>query len=320
MIQISKKERISLTEIFPGGSNGGEAHDWTPSLFNNEQGILDELSITLGIPLKPLEREYKVVGGSIDILARNELTGNYVIIENQFGDTDDRHFFNIFAKYWNNLKNQQKNVDTIIWIFETCNNWIRQFVIDFNSCHENINVYLVEMIAEIDSQNQNKYISYNVLEPNIESEVVQMNNAIANSGDKEQFKEFWDEWNVTKNEWLFQHVPELENISVTGGWKTIKSPYNELDKIALCIQKTQSRVIYAFDSDKSSSFANHFEEHTKLNCKRVGMKKIQKIDYDCFYFNIPIQLTTDNISNIIKQIQDTLVDIIKELGDTVYIK
>lgn len=315
MIQINKKERIPLTEIFPGGSKGGEAHDWTPSLFNNEYDLLNDLSEAIGIPLKVIEQEYKVNGGSIDILAKNELTGNYVVIENQFGDTDDRHFFNIFAKYWGNLKNQQKNVEAIVWIFETCNPWIRQFVIDFNNCHENINVYLVEMISERDKENGNKYVSYNVLEPNIDTEVIQMNNSMANDKDKEQYRAFWNEWNLNKNEYLYKYIPECGNISITTGWKQLKSPYNEFDKIALSIQKTKSKIVYAFDSDKSSNFADYYEEHTKLDCKRVGNKF-----GDCFYFDIPIQFTTDNFSKIIKQVQETLLDIINDLGSTVYTK
>lgn len=64
-----------------------EAYDFTPWVSEN----LELLGKTLGLDLELVETEKSVGGYSLDILARDMSTGEYVAIENQLEQTDHSH-------------------------------------------------------------------------------------------------------------------------------------------------------------------------------------------------------------------------------------
>lgn len=190
MEKIGRKKQISLKTIFPDGSRGGEAHDWTPSLFNNEQGILDDLMEITGISIDPTDMEYYVWDKSrIDILGINEDTGNKVIIENQFGDADDSHFSRIL-KYRAGIDKLGDKVDTIIWITEGADDAFIEVIRDWNDHYNDVNFFLIKMCAEEDINTKTKYVYYDtIVKPN---NFVKDAEIIKNSSNNEQlYIEFW---------------------------------------------------------------------------------------------------------------------------------
>ena len=76
-----------LVDTDPRDSWEHEAHKFTPWLFKN----LGYLSEALGIELEGLDTEQSVGQYSVDIVARNKLNGDRVMIENQLEMSDHRH-------------------------------------------------------------------------------------------------------------------------------------------------------------------------------------------------------------------------------------
>jgi hypothetical protein len=83
-----------------------EAHDFTPWLLANLEGI----SEALGIPLESVGSEIAVESFSADILARNPSDDSLVLIENQLGSSDHKHLGQIMT-YLAGLE-----AKVIIWI------------------------------------------------------------------------------------------------------------------------------------------------------------------------------------------------------------
>ena len=106
--EIGKLERVSLRRIWPH-----EEHNFTPWLVDN----LDQLSETLDIPLDAPIREAWLPGaGRVDILAKvrsdgSEETAN-VVIENQYGDSDESHFLRLLGYA------ASSDANILVWVAE----------------------------------------------------------------------------------------------------------------------------------------------------------------------------------------------------------
>ncbi len=100
-IMLGKMERLDLRHAWKN-----EASDFTPWLAEN----LSLMSETIGIDLE-LEDKEKAVGAlKADILAKDTLTGDWVVIENQLERTDHSHLGQLIT-YASGLQ-----ALTIIWI------------------------------------------------------------------------------------------------------------------------------------------------------------------------------------------------------------
>ena len=247
MERINQKQKISLKEIFPDGPRGGEAHDWTPSLFNNEQGILDELIKATKVQIEPIEMEYVVWDKlRIDILANNGDTGNKVIIENQFGLADDSHFSRIM-KYRAGLNKTNMEVDTIIWIVEDADDSICEVFRDLNNNITNTNFFIVKMLAEKDFSTNALYIDYDVLvKPNIFIKEIESVNA-NNSNHEKIMIRFWNYFynNIDDN---IKSVLQISKFSTKKSQKWLKSPWNKNESIVLKIHKKNLCIDYALEN------------------------------------------------------------------------
>lgn len=103
LVSLSHLQSVPITSVWPT-----EAHHFTPWLLSSGQ----ELSELLGIDVELETREHKVGKFSLDIMGREVATGNPVIIENQYGQTDHGHLGQLMT-YAGGTK-----PSTIVWIAE----------------------------------------------------------------------------------------------------------------------------------------------------------------------------------------------------------
>ena len=97
-----------IKEIPPRTYWHNEATDFTPWLA--EEDNLAQLSEVIYLDLELVSREERMDGGRADLLCKDTVTGNSVIIENQLEKTDPDHLGRILS-YAAALK-----ANTIIWI------------------------------------------------------------------------------------------------------------------------------------------------------------------------------------------------------------
>ncbi|MCY3732648.1 MAG: DUF4268 domain-containing protein, partial [Chloroflexi bacterium] len=82
MVQLSRLERVDLTEVWPN-----EAHDFTPWLADN----IELLAEILGLDLEVRAQEAEVGSFSLDLLAHDLGSDRPVVIENQIKPTNHDH-------------------------------------------------------------------------------------------------------------------------------------------------------------------------------------------------------------------------------------
>ena len=80
--ELGTIEKVNIREVWPT-----EDGHFTPWLGEN----LEKLGAELGLELELVQTEASVGGYSLDILARDLGSGSYVVIENQYGNTDHDH-------------------------------------------------------------------------------------------------------------------------------------------------------------------------------------------------------------------------------------
>ena len=79
---LGKFEKVNIRQIWPK-----EDEDFTPWLFEN----ISELGDALGLELEAQEQESPVGAFRLDVLASEAGTDHFVVIENQYGETDHAH-------------------------------------------------------------------------------------------------------------------------------------------------------------------------------------------------------------------------------------
>ncbi len=102
-MKLGKLEKVQLRELW-----NGEASDFTPWLADNDN--IELLGDTIGIELEVQEQEKSVGPFKADILCKDTVTDNFVLIENQLERTDHTHLGQLMT-YAAGL-----DAVTIIWI------------------------------------------------------------------------------------------------------------------------------------------------------------------------------------------------------------
>ncbi|MGE5336002.1 MAG: DUF4268 domain-containing protein [Nitrososphaerota archaeon] len=96
----------SLRRVDPATLWHHEAHDFTPWLLENEEGLAE----ALGIELELEEAEHRVGAFSLDIVGRDATNDTILIVENQLGGTDHSHLGQILTYA------AGTGASTIVWI------------------------------------------------------------------------------------------------------------------------------------------------------------------------------------------------------------
>ena len=98
---LSRLETVPVRSVWPS-----EPRDFTPWLAEH----IGELGEALGIELETVERESRVGGGYLDILATDVRSGSPVAIENQLGNSDDNHLGRLL------IYAARTDADVVVWI------------------------------------------------------------------------------------------------------------------------------------------------------------------------------------------------------------
>lgn len=111
MTDLGRLEQVeNISTVWPH-----EAHDFTPWLAEKENMAL--LSEAVGIPLTIDGTEVYVGGPTLDMLAHTA-DGSAVLIENQYGLSDDTHLGSLFTYSAGLERRKGLRVKTVIWIAE----------------------------------------------------------------------------------------------------------------------------------------------------------------------------------------------------------
>jgi Domain of unknown function (DUF4268) len=111
MTQFGTLVPVNVRQLWPH-----EERDFTPWLCDN----VDELSRILGLDIELIGREVDVGGFFLDILARETGLGRYIVIENQFGQSDHDHLGKLLTYAGG------KQAAVLVWIAEKIRDEHRQ--------------------------------------------------------------------------------------------------------------------------------------------------------------------------------------------------
>lgn len=130
MPEFGKIKKLNIREIWRH-----EAHYFTPWLAEN----LDKLGEAVGMDLELVEKEARVGNFSLDIRAKDLGTGQNVIIENQFGDTNHEHLgkmltyaagFDASKVIWLSENMRDEHRQTIEWLNQRTDTETQFFAIE----------------------------------------------------------------------------------------------------------------------------------------------------------------------------------------------
>ena len=115
-----------------------EARDFTPWLSTEGLSLLSD---ALGMELELYDTEVSVGNYRADIVAKDVVTDQYVVIENQYGKTDHDHIGKLFTYA------ASFGAHTLVWIAEKLREEHRQAIDWFNNNISNkISFFLVKIL------------------------------------------------------------------------------------------------------------------------------------------------------------------------------
>lgn len=163
-----------------------EAHSFTPWLLNN----VDVLSDLLGMELALEVAEHPVGGFSLDLMGRDETTGEVVIVENQLEGSDHGHLGQILTYA------AGTDPTTIVWIAASFRPEHRAAVDWLNArTDEDTRFFAVELGVVRIGQSEPAPSFRLVAQPNDwEKTVRTLKNQSEATGKQVQYRAFWSQW------------------------------------------------------------------------------------------------------------------------------
>ena len=211
---MEKFGKLELVEIRKGWSR--EDTEFTPWLAVEENLAL--LGAEIKIDLELVETESEVGSYRADILAKRKDSGDAVVIENQFGNTDHSHLGQLLT-YAAGVGAEGSGAKTIIWIAEHFSEPHRAALDWLNKCTEpGIRFFAVEL--QLWRIGDSPYApKFNVVSrPNIWQKEMTQQTAILSKAEK-LYQEFWAsfiEFCIANTTLDLPQVPPLQHWLATG--------------------------------------------------------------------------------------------------------
>jgi len=178
---LGRLTRVPPREVWPH-----EAHSFTPWLLNN----VDVLSDLLGMDLSLEVAEHPVGGFSLDLLGRDETTGEVVIVENQLETSDHGHLGQILTYA------AGTDPTTIVWVAASFRPEHRAAIDWLNArTDENTRFFGVELGVVRIGQSEPAPSFRLVAQPNDwEKTVRAATNQVEATGKQVLYRSFWSRW------------------------------------------------------------------------------------------------------------------------------
>ena len=174
-----------LTRVAPRDVWPHEAHSFTPWLLNN----VDVLSELLGMELALEVAEHPVGGFSLDLLGRDETTGEVVIVENQLETSDHTHLGQILTYA------AGTNPTTIVWVAASFRPEHRAAIDWLNArTDEDTRFFGVELGVVRIGQSEPAPSFRLVAQPNDWEKTVRATVQVEATGKQALYRSFWSRW------------------------------------------------------------------------------------------------------------------------------
>jgi len=302
MNKISKLKEVDIRELWKH-----EQYDFSEWLSKKEN--IAELEDILGLTLVDISKEAYVGSYRCDLFAKDEMTGNKVIIENQLESSDHDHLGKIIT-YASGLDAQY-----IVWIVKEAREehksaieWLN------NNTNSNINFFLIEIHA-YKIEDSNPAPMFQVIEaPN---DFIKNNKTTNKDGNlnkaQSQRLEFWNQFNDII---IKKGKPFSVRKATTDHWYSVAIGTSEAHVDITLVNKDSVIGVELYISDNKELFdklLQHKEEIEnelgfKLNWRRLDTSKASRIIYFIRGLNF------DDHSNYEKLMNDT-IDVAVKMRD-----
>lgn len=302
MNKISKLKEVDIRELWKH-----EQYDFSEWLSKKEN--IAELEDILGLTLVDISKEAYVGSYRCDLFAKDEMTGNKVIIENQLESSDHDHLGKIIT-YASGLDAQY-----IVWIVKEAREehksaieWLN------NNTNSNINFFLIEIHA-YKIENSNPAPMFQVIEaPN---DFIKNNKTTNKDGNlnkaQSQRLEFWNQFNDII---IKKGKPFSVRKATTDHWYSVAIGTSEAHVDITLVNKDSVIGVELYISDNKELFdklLQHKEEIEnelgfKLDWRRLDTSKASRIIYFIRGLNF------DDHSNYEKLMNDT-IDVAVKMRD-----
>lgn len=253
---LGKIKRIEIREIFKD-----EARDFTPWLAKEEN--LSLLSEEIGVDIKLLEVEASVGRFSVDILAEEEGTGNKIIIENQYNNTDHDHLGKLIT-YASGY-----DAKIIIWIFEEIRDEHKQAIEWLNeNTNENLDFFAINIqLWKIDNSNPAPKFEI-VVSPNEWTKTIRSRSSSELSETKLQQLDFWSrfkDYSANAFKGLKLQMPKPQH------WYNVAVGSSDAH-IALTVNTNKNEVGCEIYIPRNKDLFYHLKDRSKEIEKDLGVK------------------------------------------------
>lgn len=302
MNKISKLKEVDIRELWKH-----EQYDFSEWLSKKEN--IAELEDILGLTLVDISKEAYVGSYRCDLFAKDEMTGNKVIIENQLESSDHDHLGKIIT-YASGLDAQY-----IVWIVKEAREehksaieWLN------NNTNSNINFFLIEIHA-YKIEDSNPAPMFQVIEaPN---DFIKNNKTTNKDGNlnkaQSQRLEFWNQFNDII---IKKGKPFSVRKATTDHWYSVAIGTSEAHLDITLVNKDSVIGVELYISDNKELFdelLQHKEEIEnelgfKLDWRRLDTSKASRIIYFIRGLNF------DDHSNYEKLMNDT-IDVAVKMRD-----